>query len=677
MSSLIKPQVYRPDIDGLRAFAVVSVVVFHAFPDMLKGGFIGVDVFFVISGYLIGGILLRDLRDGRFSFWDFYARRILRIFPALIVVLTAVLIFGWFALWPNEYSSLGKHAVSGTLFISNLLSWMESSYFDTSVRYTPLLHLWSLGIEEQFYIFFPFLIWLSFKNRILPSFVIIFLGLLSFLDNLYLFRIDARADFYSPFARLWELLAGAGLASLSQMHSDMTVRHEWNTCWFRFLRKSSPTSDGRGLDLPLALVGSCFLCAGLLLARSDKPWPGWGGVMPVVGTLALIAAGPANPINRLVLSNPVAVFVGKISYPLYLWHWPLLSFFFIIGGTVNASTLTLRTGLIFLSFFLATLTYVMVERPLRFGLGARSAKLAALIFVMMIVGVAGLSIYYSEGLPNRKAINLSMQQFEALKYPPGVDNEGLQYADIQAGDLTYCRYMHTGATETIAVVGDSHAMVAFPSIAALGEELGYNTLLLGWLVPGGTEHLRGAPDWVWRKDRPKEIEKVLRIVAEKQDIRKVFIISVGMRVIQGGKKTDRWTARAAGVSTYKQDLQVYVDYLNDHGKLVYIVSENPEYPDDTKLYIMRPFRSHRSFKTAKVLSHGAVREFQAPYLALLQEIRGATIIDTINVFCASGHCAGFTASGMPLYHDDNHLTEVGNLLLRDQALRPYLAGSGK
>ena len=229
MSSLIKPQVYRPDIDGLRAFAVVSVVVFHAFPDMLKGGFIGVDVFFVISGYLIGGIILRDLRDGRFSFWDFYARRILRIFPALIVVLTAVLIFGWFALWPNEYSSLGKHAVSGTLFISNLLSWMESSYFDTSVRYTPLLHLWSLGIEEQFYIFFPFLIWLSFKNRILQSFVIIFLGLLSFLDNLYLFRIDARADFYSPFARLWELLAGAGLASLSQMHSDMTVRHEWNT----------------------------------------------------------------------------------------------------------------------------------------------------------------------------------------------------------------------------------------------------------------------------------------------------------------------------------------------------------------------------------------------------------------------------------------------------------------
>ena len=161
---LLHPK-YRPDIDGLRAIAVLSVVGFHAFPSWVNGGFIGVDVFFVISGFLISGIIYENLDKGEFTFREFYARRIRRIFPALIVVMTACFAFGWFSLLADEYKQLGKHIAGGATFISNLLLWQESGYFDNSAETKPLLHLWSLGIEEQFYIIWPLLLWLTWKRK--------------------------------------------------------------------------------------------------------------------------------------------------------------------------------------------------------------------------------------------------------------------------------------------------------------------------------------------------------------------------------------------------------------------------------------------------------------------------------------------------------------------------------
>ena len=192
---------YRPDIDGLRAFAVLAVAGFHAFPDLVPGGFVGVDVFFVISGYLICSLILRDLNQNRFSFPHFYSRRIRRIFPALIVVLAFALVFGLYALTPDEYRNLGKHVYSGALFISNITLWQEAGYFDAEAQAKPLLHLWSLGIEEQFYLCFPLVLWLcARKGRAFFRWVAGFL-LLSFVCNLALARHFPSADFYSPFSR--------------------------------------------------------------------------------------------------------------------------------------------------------------------------------------------------------------------------------------------------------------------------------------------------------------------------------------------------------------------------------------------------------------------------------------------------------------------------------------------
>ena len=203
---------YRPDIDGLRALAVLAVIGFHAFPELIPGGFIGVDVFFVISGFLISTILFENLAAQSFSFLDFYSRRIRRIFPALILVLVSCYLVGWFVLLPDEYSQLGKHMAGGAGFIQNWLLWGESGYFDNVAETKPLLHLWSLGIEEQFYIIWPILLWLAYRLRLNLLTLTILTGLISFALNIHGISVkqDLVATFYSPQTRFWELAIGLG-----------------------------------------------------------------------------------------------------------------------------------------------------------------------------------------------------------------------------------------------------------------------------------------------------------------------------------------------------------------------------------------------------------------------------------------------------------------------------------
>jgi peptidoglycan/LPS O-acetylase OafA/YrhL len=214
---------YRPDIDGLRAIAVLSVVAFHAFPLRMKGGFIGVDVFFVISGFLISTIIFENLGKGTFSFTEFYARRVKRIFPALAVVLGACLIFGWLALLPDELNQLGKHIAAGAGFVSNLVLWGEAGYFDNAAETKPLLHLWSLGIEEQFYIVWPLLVWLAWKRKFNFLVLAAFLAFVSFALNIKGIKQDHIAAFYSPLTRFWELLCGALLARYSFLKGSSSL----------------------------------------------------------------------------------------------------------------------------------------------------------------------------------------------------------------------------------------------------------------------------------------------------------------------------------------------------------------------------------------------------------------------------------------------------------------------
>jgi len=375
---------YRPDIDGLRAIAVGAVLMFHAFPARLPGGFVGVDVFFVLSGYLISGIILDAHAGGRFSFANFYARRIRRIFPALAVVLAAVLIGGWFLLYADDYARVGRHTAAGAAFFSNFAIWQESSYFDVASDLKPLLHLWSLGVEEQFYFVWPLLLITAARWRRGPAAATLAIGTISFLLSIWAVRIDQTPAFFAPWNRFWELLAGALLASV---HADPPL-----DAWARRILSRKTV-----LEITAA-IGLIAIAAGVALIDGQRVFPGLWVLLPVGGTALLILTGPHAWVNRAILSQPILVWIGLISYPLYLWHWPLLSFAHIRYGDIPPTPL--RLALLALSVVLAWATYQWIERRVRFGKRGPAA-VPVLCVVMAVVGAAGYAVYAAEGVIDR------------------------------------------------------------------------------------------------------------------------------------------------------------------------------------------------------------------------------------------------------------------------------------
>jgi len=368
---------YRPDIDGLRAIAVSLVVIFHAFPEALTGGFIGVDVFFVISGYLISSIIFKEYALNQFSYKKFYIHRINRIFPALILVMLSCYGFGWFNLLADEFKMLGKHISAGAAFISNWILWGESGYFDRASDAKPLLHLWSLGIEEQFYLIWPVLAGLCLRWRFSILKIAIAIAVLTFSINIAIIFTDANpaSAFYLPQARFWELMIGAILAYLSLNNH---------------LEKLSP----KGRDW-LSICGFGLIISCAVLISKASAFPGFWALMPVLGSAALIAAGPNAFFNRLILKQKPIVWIGLISYPLYLWHWPLLSFDYILNG--EAASVSMRLCIIALSILLAAATYYLIERPIRFGKFG-GIKAIILSVLMILVCYQGFNTYYRDGL---------------------------------------------------------------------------------------------------------------------------------------------------------------------------------------------------------------------------------------------------------------------------------------
>ncbi len=328
---------YRPDIDGLRAFAVGMVLLFHAFPKTFQGGFIGVDIFFVISGYLITTILLKQDTRNLSYLASFYARRFRRLLPALILVMGATLIGGAAVLLPDEVALLGKHILAGSLFVSNILLWTEAGYFDASSEEKPLLHLWSLGIEEQFYLLWPLIFFAILKVRRGKIFFLLLLIISSFLANVIYTQTNSSMTFYLLPFRFWELLAGGLLA-------------------FRENEKGIGTSHWK------SYAGSALILMGFLLINDTTPFPSYWALLPVVGTYFLISAGPDSWANSAILSRRFFIWIGLISYPLYLWHWPLFSIARIKLGELNFE---FSIFLILLSTLLAWLTWSWIEKPIQ------------------------------------------------------------------------------------------------------------------------------------------------------------------------------------------------------------------------------------------------------------------------------------------------------------------------
>ena len=634
---------YRPDIDGLRAIAVLSVVAFHAFPSWLRGGFIGVDVFFVISGYLISLIIFENLDKGTFSFSEFYSRRIRRIFPALLLVLIACFAFGWFALLADEYKQLGKHIAAGAGFISNFTLWYEAGYFDNSAETKPLLHLWSLGIEEQFYIVWPLLLWFAWKRKFNLLTITVVVAVATFILNLKGVKQDMVATFYSPQTRFWELLSGSLLAWFTLYKKDIFtgIKSKIDVWLSRIVYCEKQDNDGRTLFNVLSFVGLFLLLYGFWRINKELSFPGKWALVPVLGALLIITAGSKAWVNRTIFSNKVAVWFGLISFPLYLWHWPILSFARIIESEVPSRNI--RIAAVALSVLLAWLTYKLVERPLRFG-NYSKVKVTVLVVLMTIIGYVGYNTYDRDGLKFRANStlkgyvgdigHLEYHKFIAQKYfichPDIIANESLKWEGF-----TRCIQSKSDSKIEIALVGDSHAEHLFLGMA---EALPNKNIVF---------YIKGSSPFI---DNP-EFKNIFDSIIAGKSIKKVIL-------------TQHWLVRLSAVpanSSLDNELIKVIDKLANAGIDVYLVDDVPAFPFTPDKCKGKRWLSTKD--TTCVMGADELRKQSVSYIESLNTVvrnrPNVKILEVGKYFCDANICS-MTKGEDILYRDNNHLNLNGS-----------------
>lgn len=662
---------YRRDIDGLRAVAVLAVVAYHAFPVSLRGGFVGVDIFFVISGFLISTIIFENLENNTFSFLEFYARRIRRIFPALILVLASCLAFGWFVLLADEYRQLGKHIFASSAFIQNIILWREAGYFDNTAETKPLLHLWSLAVEEQFYIVFPFLLWASWKKKFNLLTLTIIVGAISLYLNLAGIQKDAVATFYSPQTRFWELLSGSILGWLllykrNRIEPIFSKANYWlNTIFYR-----SGFSNPNILANCISLFGLSLIIWSATQIEGTWAFPGGWAIIPVLGAVFIIAAGHQAWVNRYILSNRIAVGIGLISYPLYLWHWSLLSFVRIIEGKTPHRDV--RITMVAASIILATLTYLLIERPIRFG-KYKAIKVVILVILTAAIGLTGIIIHHADGVKERAVVQLNWNLDSGKD---GWDN-GHSISEcgisVEQKSLFASCFSDRRPNVKYALFGDSKAGALFGGLVRTSSE-NHRWLFIG----GGLKHADNSytsPVVISKYDVFKShqpfteialssfsnninIEKVVMVVAT----RNLFKLNNDYS-IEDLPQSSNYDAALDGVMNN-------IEYLRRYGKKLVIVTDNPtlSYPVDcqdrkTNFSFLNSFLKNKNGKLNCEISLNRHIELTAQYRKLLETIESrypndVRIFDTTKFLCDlnDGVCR-MHKNGRALYSITDHISD--------------------
>ena len=614
---------YRSDIDGLRAFAVTAVLIFHAFPSLIPGGFIGVDVFFVISGFLISGIIFKELETSSFSFANFYARRVRRIFPALITMLSASYAFGWFFLFNDDFRRLGSHIFRATLFLSNFILWREAGYFDNAAETKPLLHLWSLGIEEQFYIVWPVILWVFWRFKAIRLPLIALLTSVSLVWNIYQSQLDLTHDFYSPLTRFWELSAGA---------------------WLAFHLARRPQSHR--LANSISGFAVLLLLAAVFVIDSKKAFPGYWALMPVLGAVLLIYAGPTAWCNKVLFSNRVVVWVGAISYPLYLWHWPVLAFARIVEGATPS--IGIRAAAVLLSVLLAWCTFVWIEKPIRFGWKI-ALRTPLLLVSMAIVGYVGLACKNAGGYPMRPIVQ---SQVEANVGDIGHDAFHAYYAKhffpcadarVHAksekwGDLVRCFQTKRDVPIDLVLIGDSHA----------------EHLLLG--LSQALPHLNIA---VYpRSELP---------FTQSAEYTEIFDSLVKDKRIKNVLLTSMWAVAPLSLeerTSFSKELDKTIQTLTSAGKHVFLTDDTPKFGFDPQRCKFSHPLSGRSNCDESSESYRQTLASYVPILVAAQKLhsQSVSLIRLDDLFCDDSVCH-MAMDGRILFRDNNHVNILGSQLV--------------
>jgi peptidoglycan/LPS O-acetylase OafA/YrhL len=599
----------------------MMVLNFHAFPDAMPGGFVGVDVFFVISGFLITGIIARELELGRFSLVEFYNRRIRRIFPALIVVLGATLLLGWLWMLPSAFAQLGSDIFASAVFLANIALLLQAGYFDVESARKPLLHLWSLGIEEQFYLFWPLFLMLAARLRIRIVAIAALLGAGSFLLNIALIAANPVATFYLPFTRAFELLVGAALA-----------------CGWINVNHSTAPSDRR------AWAGVALIAAGAIILDSQRAFPGWWALLPVAGT-ALLLSAPAAWTNRVVLASPPLVWIGLISYPLYLWHWPLLVF----GASIKFGPLTLveRELLLLASTLLAWATYRFIETPFRFGI-PRAGKMMSLGAGMAMVAIAGVAVVWGRGFDFRLP--------PEIRAMANVQTEGFKWRAHECLlDLSYETTFADSCVERdrrplILIWGDSTAGALLPGLRLAQKERGFGIAQLtsSSCIPALNADIASTPNCRAMNDK---------VFAMIRQIRPEIVLLHGT-----------WEKHLDNVA------ETIVALKKETSARVVVLGGVPIWQRGLPSEVLRHFMLHRTLIPQRS-ANGRPTAYDAVMRARLEPV-GAEFISASSVLCNAEGCLtriGDAASDLTA-SDQVHLTEKGSVFLVQSIIDRLLPG---
>lgn len=644
---------YRADIDGLRAIAVLSVLLFHAGVGAFSGGFVGVDIFFVISGYLITTIIHREVEAGNFSVTRFYERRFRRILPAAVVVVIAVLVIGELLFPLHHQDSLARSAVAAALFSSNIFFFLESGYFADPASTLPLLHTWSLAVEEQFYLVFPLVMLLiaKFGRRRYSAWLLV-LTVVSLVSCVVVTESSMSAAFYLSHNRAWELLAG-GLLAINAIPA---------------------LQDQRKREF-VSLTGILMLALSVLSFSELTIFPGLAALLPVLGTAMLIHAGAHGQtvVGRCLSVRPL-VFVGLISYSLYLWHWPVVVFaqyYSVVELTPASTILVLCT-----SFSLAVVSWRYVETPFRKKqLVAEPRQMlrvsAAATFALVAVGMVGI---YGQGVPEQDSHNSVMHYEEN-------DPEWLRWGECEdksralGSDGKPCAIGSVGEVPSFIFWGDSHGM----SLAsAVDRSAALNGLAGELVVASGCPPL----DKIVRQGRATcdaFNTDVLAYLAAHDEISTVIMAARWTFIVSGDyvKREESYALKLIDLQATQPDdtdnasvleigLRRTIERLQELGKNVVLVGPVPEIGYDVPSATFVALKTNRDVNALISPTVSEHEKRNSKVTAIFDGLQGNTAVSAIvypsEYLCDPDYCK-VAIGNSPLYRDDNHLSTSGSKYL--------------
>ena len=638
---------YRPDVDGMRALAILSVLFFHAFPESLPGGFVGVDIFFVISGYLISSIIFRGLTLGSFSFFDFYARRVRRIFPAVTAVLLGSFLLGFYLLSPEELQDLVRESPYAAFFLENWRLYVTTGgYWETATELKPFMHFWSLGVEEQYYIFYPlicFLLWkVSAKRFLLSLLVMLTISLVLCLYDTY---NDPVRAFYSLHSRFWELLIGGVLAY---------VELKWPRYKERFASYISTETKNNALSA----VGLGLILCSVLFFEEGKYFPGWRAVLPTLGSVFVIAAGAGAYFNKYVFSNKVAVFIGLISYPLYLWHWPFICIFRNnLAGELPQGSLMI--GLLAASFVMAYLTYTFIERPMRSK--AANWKLVALLVALLALVSVGSKELVRKSDFVKQFINIeSVENTAPLSrdVPKSFRRDNICLEKFGRG-FENC---HTfGKKPSVVLFGDSHAHMLLSYLLDKKNLPDFYLVANDGMIIFDNAHAT-------RRDRDLDnmalVNHFWSVIENSPEVKTVILRGYWGHYLKDAIKSEldkSWSTKELFSNHWTRLLQRMVS----KNKKVIVVLDNPELQSS----VVKKCLSARRISLAEPCQPEINFNQVDPYYWLAKQLlletlkpfmnKGVTVIDISDALCSDDKCSVMMDNKL-LYLDNNHLSVQGS-----------------